>query len=316
MAETSLPWTDAVGGDDGPYSADNWKDMWEMVFKTDEANEGVIKNFNNELAGTNPAANTVRIDTGGACNKGGLYRNTATVDVNVPTPVASTRVDRIVLRKSWGATQTIRITRIAGVEGAGVPALTQVDGTTWDIPLYQASITTGAVITLTDEREWCHFGTRVDTDNIDDDAVTEDKLADGVFVPIGGIIIWSGAVGAIPANWQLCDGTGGTPDLRDKFVIGAGSSYAVNATGGATTHTHTVAIASGLAGSHNHGGTTGGPNDITVSLTPGAGDIAATHIHTHTISTEAHHQHGVNGNTGAGSTMPPYLALCYIMRTA
>ena len=45
-------------------------------------------------------------------------------------------------------------------------------------------------------------------------------------VPVGGIIIWSGTVAAIPANWTLCDGTAGTPDLRSRFVIGAGDSGA------------------------------------------------------------------------------------------
>ena len=54
-------------------------------------------------------------------------------------------------------------------------------------------------------------------------------------VPLGGIIMWSGATTAIPAGWKLCDGQNGTPNLKDRFVIGAGSTYAVNATGGAST---------------------------------------------------------------------------------
>jgi hypothetical protein len=40
-------------------------------------------------------------------------------------------------------------------------------------------------------------------------------------VPIGGIIAWSGTVATIPATWQLCDGTNSTPDLRDRFIVGA-----------------------------------------------------------------------------------------------
>jgi hypothetical protein len=59
-------------------------------------------------------------------------------------------------------------------------------------------------------------------------------------VPVGGIILWSGATTTIPAGWQLCDGTNGTPDLRDRFVVGAGSTYAVAATGGSATHTHST----------------------------------------------------------------------------
>lgn len=51
-------------------------------------------------------------------------------------------------------------------------------------------------------------------------------------IPIGGIIMWSGAQNAIPQYWQLCDGTNGAPDLRDRFIVGAGNNYTVGATGG------------------------------------------------------------------------------------
>lgn len=51
-------------------------------------------------------------------------------------------------------------------------------------------------------------------------------------VPQGGIIMWSGSIASIPADWALCDGTNGTPDLRDKFVVGAGSAYNVGDAGG------------------------------------------------------------------------------------
>ena len=56
-------------------------------------------------------------------------------------------------------------------------------------------------------------------------------------VPSGGIIIWSGAANAIPTGWVLCDGTNSTPNLRDKFIIGAGNSYNVNDTGTTATGT-------------------------------------------------------------------------------
>lgn len=62
-------------------------------------------------------------------------------------------------------------------------------------------------------------------------------------VPIGGIIMWYGAVNTIPNGYALCDGTNGTPDLRDKFVIGAGNDYSVNDTVGVTTSAGTDAFA-------------------------------------------------------------------------
>ena len=81
-------------------------------------------------------------------------------------------------------------------------------------------------------------------------------------IPAGGIIMWSGSVANIPSGWYLCNGSYGTPDLRDRFVIGAGSSYNPGATGGATSvtlstsnmpsHSHTGASHSHTIGSHSH----------------------------------------------------------------
>lgn len=62
--------------------------------------------------------------------------------------------------------------------------------------------------------------------------------------PVGTILMFYGALGNIPAGFQICDGTNGTPDLRDRFVVGAGTSYAMGATGGAVNAT------SGAGGDH------------------------------------------------------------------
>jgi hypothetical protein len=132
----------------------------------------------------------------------------------------------------------------------------------------------------------------------------------GALVPVGGIILWSGSVVSIPANWHLCDGTTGTPDLRDRFVVGAGSTYAVAATGGSLT--------TSSDGSHSHTGATGG-HTLTAGEIPGgnfsggAGSAltyqtatpAATAAHTHPISADGAHTH---------TATPPYLALAYIQR--
>jgi hypothetical protein len=81
------------------------------------------------------------------------------------------------------------------------------------------------------------------------------KWVNSGLIPIGGIVIWSGSSGSIPSGWQACDGTNGTPDLQDRFIVGAGSTYSVDDTGGADSanlaHTHTVG---GLTsrGSHTH----------------------------------------------------------------
>jgi len=74
----------------------------------------------------------------------------------------------------------------------------------------------------------------------------------GTSIPTGLISLWSGSIGSIPSGWNLCDGSNGTPNLTDRFIVGAGSSYAVNGTGGATSasltstnlpaHTHTATV--------------------------------------------------------------------------
>lgn len=74
-------------------------------------------------------------------------------------------------------------------------------------------------------------------------------------VPTGSIVMWSGSIASVPTGWALCngqtaakvDGSGNVtvPDLRDKFIVGAGSTYAVAATGGATSNTPTISVTSG-----------------------------------------------------------------------
>lgn len=61
------------------------------------------------------------------------------------------------------------------------------------------------------------------------------STASGTSVPAGAIIMWSGSIGSIPTGYVICNGSNGTPDLRDRFVVGAGNTYAVGNTGGFTS---------------------------------------------------------------------------------
>jgi microcystin-dependent protein len=67
-------------------------------------------------------------------------------------------------------------------------------------------------------------------------------------VPRGSIIMWSGAINMIPSGWVLCDGTNGTPDLRDRFIVGAGRNYHVSDTGG----TDSVVLSKDMMPAHDH----------------------------------------------------------------
>lgn len=110
----------------------------------------------------------------------------------------------------------------------------------------------------------------------------------------GSIILWFGAIVDIPDRWVLCDGNNGTPDLRDKFVIGAGNSFAVGAVGGNATHNHTF-----TSQSHFH------------VLSPEVeGNIEAGEAFD--LSTDSK---TVSGTTNDKTERPPYHALCYIMYT-
>lgn len=142
--------------------------------------------------------------------------------------------------------------------------------------------------------------------------------------PLGIIIIWSGAVGSIPSGWSLCDGNNSTPDLRGKFVIGAGDTYAVAASGGAnsldlehshtandvaaskdTAHVHTQA-ATGSEAAHTHAatGTTGAASGTIGTVLGDEDKNVATETHTHTINgtqaPKASHTH-TNPNTDSNN---------------
>lgn len=70
-------------------------------------------------------------------------------------------------------------------------------------------------------------------------------------VPAGIIMLWSGSVASIPDGWELCNGLNGTPDLTDKFIVGAGSlTYDPGDSGGSTSHTHVNTM--DAAGTHTH----------------------------------------------------------------
>ena len=183
--------------------------------------------------------------------------------------------------------------------------------------------------------------------------VTANTFVGNGITPVGGIILWSGATNAVPGGWALCNGSNGTPDLRNRFVVGAGSGYNVDATGGSAdailvSHSHTVDShdhsfsASTSSNTHNHGVTdpghahsqTGGGTDDDGGPNAPGGNSGGTlsNIQSNTTSVTINndsHNHTVSGDTGNASpgtnsqgesgtnkNLPPYYALAYIMRTA
>lgn len=192
MAEQSRFWTTSGTGDGpgGGYSAAQFQEFVRELLMIDPTTEAVLGGLQNELAVTGTSTPVV-VATGNAIVYGVWYDNDSALNVTVPTPTTSTRIDRIILRFSSSA-QTVRVVRLAGTEGGGAPALTQ-NSTTWEVSLAQISVTTGGVITVTDQRSFVRTpggrgladGTMLEWDaaskrlRIKDAGVSTAKIADG-----------------------------------------------------------------------------------------------------------------------------------------
>lgn len=143
-------------------------------------------------------------------------------------------------------------------------------------------------------------------------------------VPVGTIVLWWGST--VPSGWKLCNGTNGTPNLLDKFVMGSNLVSGVANTGGSVnavlvSHTHTAATTVASAGAHTH------PVDLndavtsgeTAHISAGGGGVlfnnqslvesAGAHTHTATTTVTA------AGESGTNKNLPPYYKLAYIMKT-
>lgn len=150
-------------------------------------------------------------------------------------------------------------------------------------------------------------------------------------VPRGVITMWSGLLADVPSGWAVCDGQNGTPDLRDKFVVGAGDKYTVTQQGGSADaivveHTHTGTTAS--SGNHYHHSL----NSLTQGQQSNSGSFRSTHdnynqflladsskspttgrtsdagAHIHSFTTNS------SGASGTDANLPPYYAVYYIIK--
>jgi len=110
----------------------------------------------------------------------------------------------------------------------------------------------------------------------------------------GMIMLWYGSIETIPSGWHLCNGTMGTPDLRNVFVPGAGGIYNPGATGGVNQHLHSF-----TGDGHAHDLVLGSDIDNEIS----GGDYA------HSTNTGP-----ATGDTDLADGRPPFHALCYIMK--
>jgi hypothetical protein len=148
-------------------------------------------------------------------------------------------------------------------------------------------------------------------------------------LPYGSIMLWSGTIATIPGGWALCNGSNGTPDLRNMFVVGANVDSAGIAM---TTITGTPSQSGGskdaVVVEHTHSGTTttngshthtynryGGSNGISTGIW---GDNNDGIYYNATTSTAGSHYHTFTtdstGTSGTNANLPPYYALAYVMK--
>jgi microcystin-dependent protein len=153
----------------------------------------------------------------------------------------------------------------------------------------------------------------------------------------GMIMMWYGDISEIPDGWALCDGNNGRPDLRDRFIVGVGTTYALGDTGGATGFAAGVTGAGGAAGatteehvltldeipSHSHRVYSRGSNASSVGsehydfVDPAPDDW---YVDSQAVGGGLGHTHGIDisdhtHTVAAQSTLPPYYGLWFIIKT-
>ncbi|CAB4123382.1 hypothetical protein UFOVP41_45 [uncultured Caudovirales phage] len=152
--------------------------------------------------------------------------------------------------------------------------------------------------------------------------ILQTATSSGTVIPSGLIAIWSGSTGSIPSGWALCNGSNGTPDLRNSFIIGAGSTYSVGQTGGSAdaivvNHNHTVTVTD-PGHIHQIATVNGTANPTNPVAARGEDPIGGSPVYTAPTNSKTTGITVVNsaaGTSGTGANMPPYYALAFIMKT-
>jgi hypothetical protein len=145
----------------------------------------------------------------------------------------------------------------------------------------------------------------------------------------GMIMMWSGSIATIPSGWVLCNGSNSTPDLRNRFIIGAHSDVAgvanTTVTGGNTTtggnkdaitvsHTHTATSTVTDPGHFHYERGTSSGSDIGYSVSDNDNGL---NLPTSTATTGITVATSIDstGSSGTNQNLPPYYALAFIMKT-
>jgi hypothetical protein len=316
-----------------------------VIGNTTAAGTGVTVTNNSKIMVWSDATNFYELQAANltgtlAIANGGTGQVTANAALNALLPSQTSNANKYLqtdgTNSSWDAISlsTADITGTLAVANGGTGVTTSTG--TGAVVLSASPTFTGAPLAPT-----AAVGT--DTTQIATTAFVRD------IIPTGVITMWYGSIVSIPSGWYLCDGTNSTPDLRDRFIVGAGSTYAVAATGGSAnatlvSHTHTgnSSFTGSALGTHTHtvsdpghfhtipisGGPAGGPptpyiipqnfSNIglvqtidTNSATTGVTIVAASAgTPAGSVSTSI----STEGSSATNANLPPYYALAYIMK--
>ena len=231
-----------IGGD-----TDTWgnksNDNWDAVDQLIKNNESAIEELDTAVD-QNKADKSVVITAGNGLTGGGNLSESREVALGTPSTITAQTTN-----STTGTSHTHTIT--LGPADVGAPPVSRQiiagNGLTGG-----GSLAANVPLVL---------GTPSKLTPSTTNSVTAQSHTHEVFglVPAGGIIMWSGAINTVPAGWALCNGQNGTPDLRDRFVVGAGSTYNPGNTGGskdAIVVAHTHSASTGSSGNHSHTGST------------------------------------------------------------
>ena len=261
-----------------PAGTDNISTGDQVIRVNNEALDRLLTNYKRGLSISYTSATTITVAIG---------------EISVATSAGVLRF------RSNPTTTTVTFSDIdTGAEAAGVYYIYALGDVDQAAATFVFSLSASAPTGATYYKQIGSF-TNDASKNITSSTVTNLPVIAGS-TPTGSIVIWSGSEASIPSGWSLCDGTNGTPDLTDKFVVGAGDTYAVNATGGSATHTLTISEMP----AHTH---------LTYFKLAAAGGSAAESPWTASGSAG----NKATSSTGGGvahENRPPYYALAYIMK--
>ncbi len=211
MAEISAPWGGISVGDAGPYTDQKWAQLWRDMFRASKSDSGPLLG-----SGTSPdpgltvqqtgvASASVDITVGSAIVRGTWYNTSANVNKAIAANASGNpRIDTVVLRKDYTA-QTVRLAVLQGTPAGSpvAPSLTQVDGTTWEIPLADIAVANGFV-TITN----ANITPRTHWANAADGVYLNDVLNNsGGLLQTGDVVVWdTTADRAVKTSTTLGDG--------------------------------------------------------------------------------------------------------------